>query len=55
MAVNSALVVDDMMNLIILAVVRMGPLCRGIGSFSERKMWALALLRGQVLSRYPIL
>ena len=38
MATSSDLVADDITNLIILAMVRMGPLCRGIGSSSERNM-----------------
>ena len=39
------LVADEMMNLKILARVIMGPLCLGIGSSSDMKMWALSRLR----------
>ena len=45
MVASLALVADDMTNLIISAMVRMGPLCLGIGSSSERKMWSPAQLQ----------
>ena len=52
-AANLASVVDDMTNLIILVIVRVGQFCLGIGSSSERKMWVPAWLRSQVSLRYP--
>ena len=51
MAASSDLVAEDMTNLIISAMVRMGPLCLGIGSSSDRKMRTPEQLREQVLLR----
>ena len=42
---SSALEADDMMFLIICAIVRTGPLWRGIGTSSESMMWAPARMR----------
>ena len=51
-AANSASAADDMTNLMILASVMIGPLSRGMASFSEQKMYAPARLRDFVTFRY---
>ncbi len=55
MAASSDLVADTITNFIIWAIERMAPLKHGNGSFSERKMCALAQLRELVLLRNPAL
>ena len=49
---NYALEAEDMITLIIWARDRIGPLSRGIGSFSKQKVCDPARLRARVLLRY---
>ena len=49
---NYASEAEDMTTLIIWARERIGPLSRGIGSFSEHKMCEPARLRARVSLRY---
>ena len=51
MSASLDLVAYDMTKLIILVMVRMGPLCLGIGSSSERKMWEPVRMRARVSLR----
>ena len=52
-AVISASIADETTYFMICAMVRTGPFHRGIESFSDRKMWAPALLLDFVLLAKP--
>ena len=53
-ASSSASAAEDMINLMIWAIMRIGPFHLGVGLFSDKNMWAPARLRAVNLLLNPV-